>query len=195
MIFGYGGERRIMSVQAKRFGLLIIALSILSVSLVACQTPNPTNSGPSNAILIPTPNSAKLSPTPQFPQFTVGAWPSNFAPQLNDTVTIYVVCRVQDQTMKGPSHPPPAGLPVTIYVGNPIAQQQTAHTTADGYAVASFSFNDPNPGLPVTVSVTTNWNNVAYKAQTFFTPGPNTAPTPTAGASPAPGGPGGPGQP
>lgn len=168
-----------MSVYARRFALLFIALGVLSISLVACQTPNSANSGSSNSILIPTPNAANLTPTPKFPPFTIGAWPNNFAPQLNDTVTIYVVCRVQDDTMQGPSHPPPAGQAVTINVGSPINQQQTVRTGADGYATMTFSFNDPNPGQPVIVSVSTGWNNATYRAQTFFTPGPNTAPTPT----------------
>ncbi len=91
--------------------------------------------------------------------------------------------------MQGPSHPPPAGQTVTVNIGAPINQQYTAQTTADGYAVVTFSFNDPNPGQPVIVQVSTVWNNQTYPAQTFFTPGPTVQPTPTQG----PGGPGGPG--
>ena len=171
-----------MPVQAKRFALLMIALGIIAVSLVACQTPSSASSGGSNTILIPTPNSSNLTPTPKFPGFTVGAWPSNFSPNLNDTITIYVVCRVQDQSMQGPSHPPPAGQQVNISIGNPVPQQFSQRTTADGYATATFSYNDPNPGQPVQVNVTTVWNGVTYNAQTFFTPGVNTAPTPTTAA-------------
>ncbi len=167
-----------MPVQAKRFALLMIALGIIAVSLVACQTPSSANSSGGNTILIPTPNTSNLTPTPKFPGFTVGAWPSNFSPNLNDTVTIYVVCRVQDQSMQGPSHPPPAGVQVTVSVGSPISQQFTARTGADGYATVTFSFNDPDPGQPVQVNVTTNYPG-APPAQTFFTPGVNTAPTPT----------------
>jgi hypothetical protein len=167
-----------MPVQAKRFALLIIALGIIAVSLVACQTPSSASSGGNNTILIPTANASNTTPTPKFPGFTVGAWPSNFSPNLNDTVTIYVVCRIQDPSMQGPSHPPPAGVQVNVSVGSPINQNFTAHTGADGYATATFSFNDPNPGQPVTVNVTTNYPG-SPAAQTFFTPGVNTAPTPT----------------
>lgn len=178
-----------MSVQARRFSLLIIALGIIATSLVACQTPSSATSGGSNAILIPTQNAASVTPTPKFPQFTIGAWPSDFSPDLNGTITIYIVCRVQDQSMKGPSQPPPAGQTVTVNIGPPISGQYTKQTTADGYAVVTFAYNDPNPGQPVIVSVSTVWNNVNYKAQTFFTPGPTVRPTPTQGQ----GGPGGPG--
>jgi hypothetical protein len=167
-----------MPVQAKRFALLMIALGIIAVSLVACQTPSSASSGGSNTILIPTPNTSNLTPTPKFPGFTVGAWPSNFSPNLNDTVTIYVVCRIQDQSMQGPSHPPPAGVQVNVGVGSPINQNFTARTGADGYATVTFNFNDPNPGQPVVVNVTTNYPG-SPPAQTFFTPGVNTAPTPT----------------
>ena len=167
-----------MPVQAKRFALLIIALGIIAVSLVACQTPSSASSGGSNTILIPTVNTSNLTPTPKFPGFTVGAWPSNFSPNLNDTITIYVVCRIQDQSMQGPSHPPPAGVQVTISVGSPINQNFTKTTGADGYATATFSYNDPNPGQPVAVNVTTNYPG-SPPAQTFFTPGVNSAPTPT----------------
>jgi hypothetical protein len=169
-----------MPVQARRFALLIIAFGVIAISLVACQTPTSANQGGSNAILIPTPNSSNLTPTPKFPGFTVGTWPSNFAPNLNDTITIYVVCRIQDQSMQGPSHPPPAGVQVNVSVGSPINQQFTAHTGADGYATVTFSFNDPNPGQPVRVDVTTSYPG-SPPAETFFTPGVQTQPTPTSG--------------
>lgn len=180
-----------MSVHAKRFALLIIAFGVIAVSLVACQTPN-VGTDSSNTILIPTPNSANVTPTPKFPVFTIGAWPSNFAPQLNDTVTIYVVCRVQDPSMQGPSHPPPS-LTVIINVGAPINQQFSVRTGADGYATKAFSFNDPTPGQPVIVGISTVYSGTPYNAQTFFTPGPNSQPSPTPSASKTPGDGGGPG--
>lgn len=184
-----------MSVQARRFALLFITFGVMAISLVACQSPNSSNQSANNTILIPTQNAQNLTPTPKFPGFTIGAWPSNFSPNLNDTITIYVVCRVQDSSMQGPSQPPPAGLPVTVNVGSPVSQQLSARTTADGYAVVTFSFNDPSPGQPVVVDVTTNYNGAQYKAQTFFTPGPRTQPTPTQGAQSTPGNGGGNGTP
>jgi hypothetical protein len=175
-----------MPVQARRFALLIVALGIIATSLVACQTPSSANSGGSNAILIPTPNASNLTPTPKFPPFTIGAWPSDFSPDLNGTLTIYVVCRVQDQSMQGPSHPPPAGQPINVSIGNPVSQNFNVRTGADGYAVVTFNYNDPNPGQPVIVNVSAVWNGATYNGQTFFTPGPRAQPTPTKG----PGGPG-----
>ena len=175
-----------MSFHAKRFALLFIAFGIIAISLVACQTPNSANTGTGNTILIPTPNTTNLSPTPNFPGFTIGAWPSNFSPNLSDTITIYIVCRVQNTSMTGPSQPPPAGQTINVNVGSPISQQYSVRTTADGYATVTFSFTDPNPGQPVIVKVSTFYKG-NYAAQTFFTPGPNVAPTPTAGdTSPTP---------
>ncbi len=182
-----------MAHHAKRFALLILAFGIIAISLVACQAPN-ADTGSSNTILIPTQNAANLTPTPNFPPFTIGAWPSHFSPDLNDTVTIYVVCRVQDPTMQGPSHPPPT-LTVVISIGSPISRHFTASTGADGYATQSFSFNDPTPGQPVIVSVSTSYKGATYNAQTFFTPGPKAAPSPTAEPSKTPGGGGGGGKP
>jgi hypothetical protein len=179
-----------MAIHAKRFALLIVSLGILAVSLVACQTPSSANSGSSNTILVPTPNAANLTPTPQFPPFTIGAWPSNFSPNANDTITIYIVTRVQVQNMQQPSHPPNAGQPIQVNIGDPINRQLSASTGADGYATVTFSYNDSNAGQPVIVSVSTNYSGVTYRAQTFFTPAPSQQPTPTPGN---PGGPGGPG--
>lgn len=180
-----------MSVHARRFALLLIAFGTIAVSLVACQTPSSANSGSGNTVLIPTVNTSNLTPTPKFPPFTIGTWPSNFSPELNDTITIYIVCRVQDDTMQGPSHPPPAGLIINVNVGNPVGGTYSTRTGADGYAVQVINFNDPTPGQPVIVSVSTTYNNVTYHAETFFTPGPTAAPTPTAGSKGGPGGPGG----
>ena len=168
-----------MSVHAKRFALLIISFGVIAVSLVACQTPNSAANN-SNTILIPTPNSANLTPTPNFPPFTIGAWPSNASPELSDSITIYVSCRVQDQSMQGPSQPPPAGQTVIVNIGDPIGGSYSKRTGADGYAAVDVSFNDPNPGQPVLVFVSTTWKGVTYQAQTFFTPGPRAPSTPTA---------------
>lgn len=179
-----------MSVQAKRFALLLAAFGIIAVSLVACQTPNSANQGTSNTILIPTQNSSNLTPTPKFPPFTIGAWPSNASPQLNDSVTIYISCRVQDQSMQGPSQPAP-GLAINISVGNPVGGTYSARTGPDGYAAVTFSFNDSTPGQPVIVDAWANWNGATYHAQTFFTPGPQAPATPTEQATQGGGGGGG----
>ena len=166
--------------QVRRFALLLVALSVLSVALVACQTPVPTSGGTSSGISLITPLANAVSPTPTFPPFTIGAWPSNYSPGNPDTITIYVLCRVQDQSMQTPSQPPNPGVPVTILIGSPINQTATVTTGADGVAATTVAFSDPTPGIPVQVTVPANWKGVPYSNQTFFTPGATFTPTPKA---------------
>ena len=177
-----------MGLQARRFATLLVALSMLSVALVACQAPAVSGSGGSSAnqgFALSTPPPA--SPTPTFPPFTIGAWPSNYSPNNPDTITIYVICRTQDQSMKTPAQPPNPGVKVSVLVGAPINQSFTATTGPDGIATVQVAFSDPAPGTPVIVTVTANYNGATYSNQTFFTPGATFTPTPTAGASTTPG--------
>lgn len=178
-----------MGLQARRFGIMAVALCVLSVALVACQAPAvPGSSGGSAtgaSLSLVTPPAA--SPTPTFPPFTIGAWPSNYSPGNPDTITIYVICRVQDPTMQSPAKPPNPGVSVTILVGSPINQSATATTGADGVATTQVAFSDSSPGQPVIVTVTANYNGVSYTNQTFFTPGATFTPTPTGGPSTTPG--------
>jgi hypothetical protein len=175
-----------MSAHAKRFGLMVAALSILSIALVACQAPgSAVTAGPQggNGVnVFRTPNSSLASPTPTFPPFTVGAWPSNYSPANNDNITIYVLCRVQDPTMNGPAHPPAQHLQVTIIVGAPVNQTYTGTTDNDGLAAIPMAINDSSSGKPVVVQATVNYGNATYLAQTFFTPAPNKPPTATPGS-------------
>jgi hypothetical protein len=180
-----------MGAQARRFAILLMALSTLSVTLVACQVTgaNPGSSGNSGSGLTFTTPNPNLSPTPTFPVFTIGAWPSNYSPQALDNITIYVLCRVQNPTMTGPAQPP-SPLTVTVQVGAPINKTLTGTTDANGLAAIPLSFSDPSPGTPVSVTIFTNWNSHTYQNQTFFTPGatntPTPAPTANATASPTP---------
>lgn len=178
-----------MGFQARRFVILAVALSVLSVALAACQATSVTGgggggSGQSLALITPVINA---SPTPTFPLFTIGAWPSNYSPGNPDTITIYVICRVQDPTMQTPAKPPSPGIPVTILVGAPINQSATATTGTDGIATAQIAFSDPTPGQPVNVTVTATYQQHSYTNQTFFTPGATFTPTPTAGPNTTPG--------
>ena len=171
-----------IGVHARRFALLFIAMSVLSVTLVACQVSGASVGGGSNTgsgLNFTTPNPSKLSPTPTFPPFTIGAWPSNYSPQALDNITIYVLCRVQSSTMAGPATPPNP-LTVTVLVDTPINKTLTATTDANGLATVPLSFSDPNPGTPVVVTVYATWNGQVFRNQTFFTPGATNTPTPAA---------------
>lgn len=174
-----------MGLQVRRFGILAVALSVLSVALVACQSPAVTgsgNGGASSGVSLITPPASALSPTPTFPPITIGAWPSSFSPGNPDTITIYAILRVQDQSMQTPSQPPNPGLPVTFLIQAPINQSATVTTGSDGVAATTVAFSDPSPGVPVIVTVTVSYKGVAYSNQTFFTPGATFTPTPKATA-------------
>jgi len=185
-----------MGLQARRFAILAVALSVISVALVACQAPAASGSGGAattgGSFSFTTPG-ANVSPTPTFPAFTIGAWPSNYSPNNPDTITIYVICRTQDPSMKTPAQPPNPPVQVTILVGAPINQSATVTTGPDGIATTQIAFSDPTPGIPVIVGVTATYNGAVYSNQTFFTPGATFTPTPTAGPSTTPGTGGAPG--
>ena len=182
----------VMGLQVRRLGILAVALSVLSVALVACQAPAVTGSstgGGSTGISLITQAAGSLSPTPTFPPITIGAWPSSYSPGNPDTITIYAILRVQDQSMQTPSQPPNPGLPVSFLIGAPINQSATVKTGPDGVAATTVAFSDPSPGVPVIVTVTVTYKGVPYSNQTFFTPGATFTPTPkaTAGKTPSPG--------
>lgn len=181
-----------MAMRPRRWALMLLALVTLAVSLVACETPSgttPNSSGNGGGLPISSGGGPAVSPTPTFPPFTIGAWPSDRSPAVNDTVTIYVICRVQDQSMNGPSTPPPAGQKIQIIVGDPINQPLQGVTGPDGIAAVPVTFNDPRPGFPVVVQVSTEWKGKTYTNSTFFTPGATFKPTATpksGGATPTP---------
>lgn len=179
-----------MSAQVKRFALLLVALSVIAVALVACQAPTTpvTTSNNTSVTGFHTPIPGGGSPTPTFPPFTMGAWPSNYSPQNNDNITIYVLCRVQVASMDKPSYPPTQTLTVTISLNGPIGGTYSAPTDSEGLAAIPIQLNDPASGQPVTVVATANYNGQTYTAYTFFTPNPAAKPTPTAGATGTPGG-------
>jgi hypothetical protein len=177
-----------MGVHARRFAILLVAMSTLSVTLVACQVTGAApgaGSDTTSGFTFSTPNPKSQSPTPTFPPFTIGAWPSNYTPQALDNITIYVLCRVQNPSMTGPASPP-STLTVTVQVGAPINKQLTGTTDANGLAAIPLSFTDPSPGTPVVVTVFANWQNHTYANQTFFTPGATYTPTPKASPSASP---------
>lgn len=178
-----------MAMYLKRLALLAVALVSMSVSLVACAVGQSSSQSPSLApgISFTTPDPSQSSPTPTFPVFTIGAWVSNYSPNTNDTVTIYVICRVQDPTMQTPSTPPPTAVHVRVAV-DPLGAVLTGDTDKDGIAAISYTYNDPNAGQPVDITVTASYNGHPYIARTFFTPGITIVPTatPKSGGTPGP---------
>lgn len=167
-----------MEAPAKRFALLAVACALISVLFVACATPStpvtPNSDSGGGVNVFRTPG-VPTPPTP-FPEFTIGAWPSNYSPNNNDNITIYVLCKVQDPQMR--SQPQPAkGLNVTIF---PDGMNSVSGVTDNsGLAAIPLTINDPNSGTPVTVTVRASWNNKSYTNYTFFTPAPTTMPTAT----------------
>jgi hypothetical protein len=168
-------------IQAKRWVLLGSALTVIAVSLAACSAGvagSPTSNVPSNISFV-TPDSAQNTPTPTFPLFTIGAWPSDYSPNVNDTITIYVICRVQDPSMQNPPVPPTTPVPVTVILDGPIHDTLQGTTDSDGIAAIPYVVNDPYVGQPVDITVTATYSNTPYIARTFFTTGVSTAPTAT----------------
>ncbi len=175
--------------QVKRVALLMAALSVVAVALVACQAPTaPVQASNSTGVTgFRTPIPGGGSPTPTFPPFTMGAWPSNYSPANNDNLTIYVLLRVQVASMDKPSYPPPAGITVTISLAGPISGTYSAQSDSAGLAAIPIQLNDPFSGQPVTVVATSNYNGQTYTAYTFFTPNPTARPTATPNATATPG--------
>ncbi|HEV7126229.1 MAG TPA: hypothetical protein VGN32_02170 [Ktedonobacterales bacterium] len=170
-----------MSTQVKHLGILATALGVIALSLAAC-TANPISSSGGNApsgLTFTTPDTSQFTATPGFPTFTVGAWVSNFSPNVNDTITIYVLCRVQDPTMQTASQPPSQAVQIKVVLQGPIGATLAGATDTDGIAAIPYTLNDPFVGQPVNVFVTATYKGQAFYAQTFFTAAPYTPPTAT----------------
>jgi len=178
-----------MRLKTQRLGLLLVSFLLIGIAVVACGSPQgstPNNSGSSGNVF-QTP-AILSSPTPPFPGFTIGTWPSNYSPGNNGNLTIYVICRIQDPSMQNPATPA-ANVTVNITFSSAGADPlslngMSAQTGRDGIAAFTFPFNDPYSGVPVVVQAIANYNGVSYTAQTFFTPNPEAKPTPSVTASP-----------
>lgn len=174
-----------MNGATRRWMIACVALCALSVALVACDSTPVVGSANGNGGVpgFKTPNPGLFTPTPTFTPFTVGAWPSNYSPQKNDTVTIYVLCRIQDQTMNNPSYPPGA-LPVHVTVPD-LSKQADGNTDAQGLAALPITYVGAPSGKPVRVYISVTYKGKVYTAETLFTPDVTHQPTPTAGPSPS----------
>ncbi len=161
-----------MSREARYVALLAVGFGLLTMSLVACASsgaPGASGASDSGVAGFKTPNPNLFTATASFPQFTIGAWPSTYSPQNNDTVTIYVICRIQPPDLSGPGQPA-ANQPVHVEVHDPFTKVADATTDVDGLATVPISFSDPKSGYPVRVYVSSSWKGHTYNAETLFTP-------------------------
>ncbi len=163
----------------QRLGLLGITVLAL-VALAACSASlvnDPGNGNPTIA-LHPIQN---LTPTPTALPYTIGAFASNETPNVNDSLTIYVIFHINGK--------PQAGGAVSLYFhydnGQGISQLNsqagTRQTADDGWAAFPITFTGLDSQKPVEVDISISFNNQTYvpiqKIPAFFTP---VAPTPMA---------------
>jgi predicted small secreted protein len=166
--------------QARTTLLALISLVLIAVTLVACNaSAGGGGSDNGNIAGFKTPNPLLFTPTPTFPPFTIGVWPSNFSPGANDTVNFYVICRIQPADMKGPATPAP-GLTVTVDVVD-LGKSNSATTDSDGLAVVPISYTNAQSGQPLQARARVTYQGHTYLAITVFTPDVSTAPTVTPG--------------
>jgi hypothetical protein len=163
-------------------------LCMLAIALVACDSSPVLGSSNGNGAVpgFKTPNPGLFTATPTFPPETMGAEPSNFSPQKNDTVTIYVWCRMQDQTMKTPDYPPPGTVQVHVSVPD-LGKQADGTTDAVGDAAIPITYVGAPSGKPVRVYVTATFKGKPFAngAETLFTPDVSHPPTPSVTPSPS----------
>ena len=180
---------RQMGMHIRRWALLLMALAFLAVALVACGLPGNGYTLPSaGAAIMSTPNGGPAA-TPTFSPFTIGAWPSNSMPEAGDSVTIYVICQIQDPTMASPNKPA-VGQTVYVQLLNPVNRTFKGTTGSDGIASVRVAYSHARANVPITIVVTSTWKGTTYQGQTSFTPasGAGSAadgtPTPAATATP-----------
>lgn len=158
-----------MARHIRRWALLFVALAMLAVAMVACGQPGGyALPNARSAAYMSTP-AAGLSPTPASTPFTIGAWPSNSMPAAGKSVTIYVICQIQDLTMVTPNQPA-AGQPVSVRLLDPVNRTYTGTTGDSGIATVRVTFSRARARTPITVIVTSTWKGATYQSQTSFTP-------------------------
>ena len=169
--------------RARTTLLAIISILLMAVALVACDASAGGGGGGGNGAIagFKTPNPLLFTPTPTFPPFTVGVWPSNYSPGANDTVNFYVECRAQPPDMAGPSTPV-AGLPVTITIDG-LSKSATGTTDTSGLAIVPISYTSAPAGQPLQVRARVTYQNHTYVAITIITPDVNNPPTATPGGA------------
>ena len=167
----------------RRWALLLVACAMLAVALVACGLPNASSSLPSAGAAIMSTPVGGASATPSFSPFTIGAWPSNSMPGKGESVTIYVICRIQDPTMVGPSAPA-VGQTVYVRLLDPVNRTFKGTTDSDGIARVPVTFSHARANAPILAEALSRWKGTMYQSQTSFTP---TSASSTADDTPTPG--------
>jgi hypothetical protein len=162
----------------------LAALALAALSACSASLANDPGSGNPTIALHPIQN---LTPTPTAPPYTIGAFASNETPNVNDSITIYVIFHLHGK--------PQGGATVNLFFhydnGAGIAQlnsQAGAKPTGDdGWAGFPITFTNLSPQQPVEVDITITFNGQTYvpiqKIPAFFTPiAPTPAASPTVGA-------------
>jgi hypothetical protein len=174
-----------MATHARRWALLSLALAMLALGLVACQAPDSAAArGKSGNIVVSPAVAGSSSPTPTLSPLTIGVWTSTMTPGARDTITIYVLCMLQDPS-RGRLTGPAVGIAIRVRLSDPVNQSFTGTTGRDGLAQVRVSFTDAHPGKPVIVDVVTVWHGMTYQGQTYFLPGAGGVPSPTPSPSPS----------
>jgi hypothetical protein len=165
-----------MTSHNRRWMLLLPAIALVIVFLLGCQAPDRGDAAFPGSLVLSTPHTRSASPTPAFPPFTVGAWPSNSAPGTSDHIIIYVICRIQNAAASMASTPA-AGVQVQVHLSYPMNQSYVGTTQQDGIARVVVAFSGARAGLPVLVDAVTTWQGATYQGQTSFTPAPYNPPS------------------
>ena len=156
----------------------IVGLGLMLCGVIAgCSTDAGVSSTGGSSVLLNV-GSNQQSPTPPFPQFTVGAWVSTPSPNLHDNITIYAVIRKHPADMSGPPTAPAVGT-AQVQFSSIGVKDQTVPTDGSGIAAWQTSA-DGTPTQPQLIAVTAvvGGQKVA-QTYTFYTILPATYPFPT----------------
>lgn len=167
---------------------LVVFVSACTASLV--NTPGSDES----TIALHTP-AANLTPTPTAPPYTIGVFSSNETPNVNDSVTVYVIFHLGDKPVGGATvvlnffYRDPTNNPNNLVPASQLNSQVSPQQTApDGWAAFPLTFTGLKSQLVVLANVT-----VSYNGQTYVRQGEDiayifTAVQPSPTPSPKPGG-------
>ncbi len=183
----FGASRHVADEKLMRQRFYFSALAVLAMlMLAACSASLATNPGSGNPTIALHPIQ-NLTPSPTAPPFTIGAFASNETPNVNDSITIYVIFHINGKPQGGAT----VNLNFHYDNGIPIAQlnsQAGARTTGDdGWAAFPITFTGLTAQKPVIIDITITFNGQTYvpiqNIPAFFTPvAPTPAASPTVGA-------------
>ncbi len=165
--------------------ILLLALAALLTAFVSACSASPVNNPGSDqpTIALHTPL-ANLTPTPTAPPFSIGAFSTSPTPNVNDSLTIYVIFHLNDGATSRGVGGASVNLYFHTYYGNSIIQLNslvgTQQTTPDGWAAFPITYTGLPNQTPVLVDVTVVYNGQTYSKRNaaFFTP-VQVSPTPS----------------